>query len=316
MSGAGLNIVILGRDGQIAWELQRRLPDLGRVTVIGRPEIDLSRPDSLRRAIRELSPDVLVNASAYTAVDQAENEPELALALNATAPQVLAEEARRINALFVTYSSDYVFDGTKAAFYTEEDLGHPLNVYGRSKLAGDQAVQAVGGDNLILRTSWVYGARGKNFLRTISALALQRDEIRVVDDQVGAPTSSYDIAQATAQIVAGLRHRSGRIAALGKRSGIYNMTSQGAVSWCGFATAILDQMRDRGLKQALARIVPIPSKEYPTPAERPRNSRLSNAKLQAEFGIALRDWRQALAATMEMLDLPARDGCSVGPGGR
>ena len=299
MSSSGLNIVVVGRNGQIAWELQGCLRSLGEVKAVGRPECDLARPESLRRIVRESMPDVVIHAAAYTAVDQAETNEEAATVLNAEGPRVLAEEAKRINALFITYSTDYVFDGLKASPYTESDAANPLNAYGRSKLAGDRAVEAVGGDYLILRTSWVYGSRGKNFLRTIMNLALDRKELRVVDDQVGAPTWSRDVAAATAKVIERLAASSKEREPLGDRKGIYNVTSQGSVSWFGFAQAIVDSMCRSGVKrEELARLVPVSTGEYPTAAVRPRNSVLSNEKIRRNFGIVLPDWNTSLARVM------------------
>jgi dTDP-4-dehydrorhamnose reductase len=295
-----LNIVVVGRSGQIAWDLQSLLTGLGQVTAIGRPEIDLAFPESLRQVIRQLKPAVLVNAAAYTTVDRAEAEPELAMTINADAPRVMAEEAKRLNALFVSYSTDYVFDGRKASPYTEMDVTNPLSVYGASKLAGDRAVEAVAGDYLIFRTTWVYAPRGKNFLLTIMKAAAERDELRVVDDQIGAPTSSRDIAGATLRVIAQVLDGDRRGPARGERSGIYNMTSQGSVSWCGFAATIIEEMRRCGLNRGrLAKVVPITTSEYPTAATRPKNSRLSGEKMRDTFGLDLPDWKTSLVTVME-----------------
>lgn len=294
-----MNIVIVGYNGQLAWELRRALPALGAVAAIGRPEIDLGEPDSIRRAIRKHKPDVIVNAAAYTAVDQAEAEREVAFRVNAEGPSVMADEARKINALFITYSTDYVFDGRKSSPYTELDEPNPLNAYGASKLAGDQAVESAGGEYLILRTAWVYAPRGKNFLRTMIRLAVERKELRVVDDQIGAPTSSEELAQATGEILRRLARPEGRLGALSGRQGVYNMTSQGYVSWCGFATAIVEEMRRRWTKEEdLAKVVAITSQDYPTPAERPKNSVLSNEKIKRTFGIVLPEWKTSLVNIM------------------
>jgi dTDP-4-dehydrorhamnose reductase len=217
---------------------------------------------------------------------------------------VMAEEAERLGALFITYSTDYVFDGKKASPYSETDPAAPLNVYGASKLSGERAVEAVGGSYLIFRTSWVYGARGKNFLKTIVKLAAERPELRVVDDQVGAPTWSRDLADATRKIIEQLMTQAASekipiAEALGNRRGIYHMTAAGSVSWCGFASAILEEMEKRGPSRgSLANIVPIPSSEYPTPTARPRNSRLCNDKLKNAFGLTLPHWRTSLTAVM------------------
>src|ERR1035438_209135 len=230
-------MLVFGRIGQVGWELRHKLACLGPVVGVEYPEIDFTKPDSIRNAVRAAAPAVIINAAAYTAVDKAETEPEIAMAINGTAPGVLAEEARRLGSILVHYSTDYVFDGAKQSAYLETDTPNPQNVYGKSKLAGDEAIQAVGGDYLILRTSWVYGARGSNFLLTMLRLAMERDELQIVDDQIGAPTSSECIAQATANILAQLLAPSGR--GLDGRSGTYNLTSTGETSWFGFAKALL-----------------------------------------------------------------------------
>jgi dTDP-4-dehydrorhamnose reductase len=276
------------------------LTGLGQVTAIGRPEVDLANPGSMREIIRQIKPSVLVNAAAYTTVDRAEAEPELAMTVNAEAPRVMAEEAERLNALFVGYSTDYVFDGGKTSPYTELDVTNPLSVYGASKLAGDRAIEAVGGAYLIFRTSWVFAPRGKNFLLSMMKAAAEREQLRVVDDQIGAPTSSREIARATLQIIQQVTDGDGGLRALGERRGIYNMTSQGSVSWYGFTVTIIEEMRRRGLNEGhLAKVVPILTSEYPTPATRPKNSRLSGEKMRQTFGLTLPDWKTSLLTVME-----------------
>jgi dTDP-4-dehydrorhamnose reductase len=307
MNQPDLKIVIVGRNGQLAWEAAQRFQWLGEIVCVGRPELDLTNIEGLREEVRRIRPLVLVNAAAYTAVDQAESEREAAMKINSEAPAAMAEEMKRLGGLFITYSTDYVFDGKKASPYSESDPTAPLNVYGASKLSGEKAIEAVGGSYLIFRTSWVYGARGKNFLKTILKLATERPELRIVDDQVGAPTWSRDLADATRKIIERLATRSSSAGismgeALGDRRGVYHMTAAGSVSWFGFATAILDEMKKRGLsKGKLADIVPIPSSEYPTPAARPQNSRLCNDKLKSVFGVALPQWRTSLTAVMDEL---------------
>jgi len=307
MNQADLKIVIIGRNGQLAWEANRRFQGLGEIICIGRPELDLLDLNVMREEIRRIQPNVIVNAAAYTAVDQAESEPEAAMKINSKAPAAMAEEAKRLGALFITYSTDYVFDGKSATPYTESDSPSPLSVYGGSKLNGERAVEAVGGNYLIFRTSWVYGARGKNFLKTILKLAAERPELKIVDDQVGAPTWSRDLADATRKIIEQLAAQSSSAKtsigeALGDRRGIYHMTSAGSVSWYGFAAAIVEEMGKRGLSNgALAKLVPIPGSEYPTPAARPHNSRLCNEKLKNAFGVMLPPWRESLAAVMDEL---------------
>jgi len=307
MNRADLKIVIVGRNGQLAWEANQRFQGLAQIICMGRPEFDLLNLNGVRDEIRRIKPTVIVNTAAYTAVDQAESEPEAAMKINSEAPSAMAEEAKRLGALFITYSTDYVFDGKSAAPYSETDPTGPLNVYGASKLSGERAVEAVGGNCLIFRTSWVYGARGKNFLKTILKLAAERPELRIVDDQVGAPTWSRDLADATRKIIEHLAARSSSAKtsvgdALGDRRGIYHMTSAGSVSWYGFAAAIVEEIKKRGLSnRAPAKLVPIPSSEYPTPAARPRNSRLCNENLKSAFGVMLPPWRESLAAVMDEL---------------
>ena len=272
-----MKILLTGRNGQIGWELERALGPLGLVIATDRTALDLADADAVRRAMRDTKPDVIVNAAAYTAVDKAESEREPAFAINATAVGVLAQEARSLGALLVHYSTDYVFDGTKAAPYVEDDAPNPINVYGASKLAGERAVQASGCAYLLLRTSWVYGPRGSNFLLTILRAAREKPELRVVDDQVGAPTSGRAIAEATARLF-----RSGA-------RGLYHLSAAGQVSWCGFARAIL-------ARAAVATpVAAIRTEDYPTPAKRPRNSRLDCSRLRADFGLSLAPWEEQLS---------------------
>ncbi len=281
-------ILLTGKTGQVGWELQRTLATLGRVIAPDRRGMDLAEPASIRAAIRACMPQIIVNSAAYTAVDQAESEPDLALAINGAAPAIMAEEAKRLGALLVHYSTDYVFDGAKSGPYSEDDTPNPLNVYGSSKLAGERAVVASGARYLIFRTSWVYGARGKNFLRTILRLARERDELRIVDDQIGAPTWCRAIAEATAQALA-----CAQACDAAGLSGIYHLSAAGATSWCGFAKAILERSGHS------CKVVPIASSEYPLPARRPTNSVLSNAKLNARLGIELPDWSAALELCLQ-----------------
>lgn len=307
MNQPDLKIVIVGRNGQLAWEANQRFHGLGELVSIGRPELDLTDIEGVRAQIRRIKPSVLVNAAAYTAVDQAQSEPDVAMKINSEAPAAMAEEMKRLGGLFITYSTDYVFDGKSPSAYKETDPTAPLNVYGASKLSGEKAIETVGGSYLIFRTSWVYAARGKNFLKTIFRLAAERPELRVVDDQIGAPTWSRDLADATREIIEQLAAQSSSAGtslgeALGDRRGIYHMTAAGSVSWCGFAAAILDEMKKRGLSKGnLANIMPIPASEYPTPAARPQNSRLCNDKLKATFGVTIPQWRTSLTAVMDEL---------------
>jgi dTDP-4-dehydrorhamnose reductase len=293
-----VRLMVTGANGQVGWELDRSLTALGSVIALDRRQCDLSRPDQLPKLISDLKPDVIVNAAAYTAVDDAEREEMLATMVNGTAVSVMAQEARRTGALLVHYSTDYVFDGLKDGPYTEEDPPRPLNAYGRGKLKGEIAIRDAGGSHLILRTSWVYSARGRNFVRTILRLARERDELRIVDDQIGAPTSAALIAQATVLAIrAAVRERTeGQFA-----SGLFHLTASGATSWHGFAAAILEGETRRGLlapRRAL-RLVPIASEEYPRPAARPKNSRLAGDRLKRRFGIALPCWKDGLSLCLD-----------------
>lgn len=283
-----MKILITGGNGQVGWELQRALAPLGEVVAVARTQLNLADQDSIRQAVRHLGPDLIVNAGAYTAVDRAEEDEATAMAVNGAAPGVLAEEAKRVGAAIIHYSTDYVFDGTKGSPYEEIDGTNPESVYGASKLAGEHAVAAAGASYLTLRTSWVYGARGKNFLLTMLRLAAEREELRVVDDQIGAPTWSRMIAEATAAIVAQARAHGGVASMLAERGGLYHLTASGQTSWFGFADAIVA----KAVKQP--RTTPITTAEYPLPAKRPAYSVLSNARLERAFGIALPDWRASL----------------------
>lgn len=249
--------------------------------------------------MREQRPDVVVNAAAYTAVDKAEEEPDLAMAVNATAPGILAEETKRIGALLVHYSTDYVFDGEKNAPYTEDDAPKPINVYGKTKLAGEQAILAVGTPHLILRTSWVYGARGKNFLLTILRLARERPELKIVNDQTGAPTWSRMIAEATAQILVKIYPaNTAYVSRTPNLSGIYHLTGSGDTTWFDFADAILKDAAHL-IPGPSARLMPISTADYPLPAKRPRNSLMSNRKLGDVFGLAMPSWQDMLKLCLE-----------------
>jgi dTDP-4-dehydrorhamnose reductase len=289
-------ILLTGANGQVGWELRRTLGALGEIVALDSKAMNLANADAVRAKVREAAPRIIVNAAAYTAVDKAESDSELANAVNAVAPGVLAEEAGRLGALLVHYSTDYVFDGSGTVPWREDDACAPLNVYGATKLAGERAIQASGCRHLIFRTSWVYGARGSNFLLTMRRLMRERPELKIVADQVGAPTWCRDLAEATAQVL------SQRVApAEGLESadvwGIYHMTNGGETSWHGFAQAIqaLDEFDET---YSPAHLIPIASSDYPTPAKRPLNSRLSHDKLQRDFGLRLRDWREALALCM------------------
>ena len=261
-------ILLIGPSGQIGWELRQTLAPLGPVCVRDQAALDLASAEAVRAAVRETAPGLIVNAGAYTAVDRAESEPDLAQAINGTAPGILAEEAKRLGAALVHYSTDYVFDGRTTRPYREDDATGPVNAYGRSKLAGEQAIAEIGCAYLILRTAWVYSLRGANFLTTIRRLAAEREELKVVDDQHGAPTWARGIAEATALILTRCNAQTGP-GELGERRGLYHLTAAGETTWVGFAEAIITEMRAAG-EQVLAKTVSaITTADYPPPAERP-----------------------------------------------
>ncbi len=293
-----MRILLIGKNGQIGWELQRELAGRGEIIAPGREELDLSQTDQIRQTVRKVRPDLIINAAAYTAVDQAEQEPDLAMAVNGIAPGILAEEAKKIGSAMIHYSTDYVFDGNKTTgAYREEDTPNPLSVYGRTKLAGEQAIIRQGIPHLILRTSWVYGSRGKNFMLTILKLAKEREELRIVDDQLGAPTWCGAIAEATRRMIVSLADPSERQIAenMNKVSGIYQLSCGGETSWYGFANAILDASNET----QHAKIIPIPTSEYPTPARRPARVVLSNAKIKRVLGIEMPLWDEALKQCLD-----------------
>jgi dTDP-4-dehydrorhamnose reductase len=291
-------ILILGSAGQLGRELRHSFSDAGQIVTSARDTVDLADPEQTRAFVRNAGPDVILNAAAYTAVDRAESEPELATAINARAPEVLAEEAERLGALLVHYSTDYVFDGSKAGAWEETDTPNPLNVYGATKLAGEEAIAEVGGKYLIFRTSWVYGPVGNNFLLTMLRLGKERDRLKIVDDQIGAPTTTIELASATRSIVDGVV--SGSYGDVHRWAGIYHMTCGGSVSWCGFAKAIFE--RAESLLSGRSPVVSlIGTSEYPTPAKRPQNSVLSNEKLRTHFGIGLSKWESALDKVIDRL---------------
>ena len=292
-----MRILLTGTSGQVGWELQRSLMTFGEVICAGREvaspslRIDLSAPDTIRAVIREVKPDLIVNPAAYTAVDKAESEPELAMAVNGIAPGVIAEEAKLLGAGIIHYSTDYVFNGTQATPYTEEDATDPQNIYGKTKLAGEQAIQAIGLPHIILRTSWVYGTRGKNFLLTMLKLGREREELKVVNDQMGAPTWSRMIAESTAQILTEGKQELDDF--LSSNSGVYHLTATGQTSWYDFAKTIFE-LDPNSSQQKLKNLLAIPSSEYPTPAKRPAYSSLDTSKISTQFGVALPNWQQSL----------------------
>ena len=293
-----MRLLVTGANGQVGCELRQSLAPLGEVIALDRAACDLARPAEVARILRAATPDIIVNAAAYTAVDRAEQEEELATLINGTAVGEIAETARQLGALLIHYSTDYVFDGRKDAPYAEDDVPSPISAYGRSKLAGERAIAQCGGRYLIVRTSWIYAARGHNFLKTVLRLARERDELRIVDDQIGAPTWARDLAAATAVMSKQARQE---IARDGFESGLFHVTGSGATSWFDFAQAVVKQAEQYGLLARKSKIVPIASSEYPVAATRPKNSRLSGARARHRFQIALPEWEQSLAVCMREL---------------
>lgn len=304
-------ILLIGKNGQVGADLAAHLPAIGELVALDRRQLNLTRPEEIRRVIREHQPSLIVNAAAYTAVDKAESEEALAYAINAEAPALMAEEGKRIGAALVHYSTDYVFDGSKHTPYTENDPPNPINAYGRTKLAGEEVIRASGVRHLIFRISWVYATRGRNFLLTILRLAAQQEELRIVRDQIGAPTWSQEIARATTEVLGQLMRGDDVASALGRCGGTYHMTAAGATNWHEFALAILEEAsrlpRDTpwlaaatgGLPLVARRAIPIATLEYSTPARRPAYSVLSNSRLEESFGIHLADWRAQMHSAFQ-----------------
>jgi dTDP-4-dehydrorhamnose reductase len=295
-----LKILLTGKTGQVGYELERSLQGLGEIIALDRSQMDLANLNQVREVIRSVKPMLIINPAAYTAVDKAESEPDLAMRINGEAPAMMAEEAKKLGAAMIHYSTDYVFDGSKDDPYVETDTPRPINVYGATKLAGEQAIQAAGIPHLILRTSWVYGMRGKNFLLTVLRLAQERDELRIVADQHGAPTWCRTIADTTAHIVAklgclplankaGIIDQSVSLDVLRELSGVYHLTAQGQTSWHGFTETILKHHSI--LNKPL--VTPILTQDYPLPAKRPANSALACGRLISTF-CRLPEWDQAL----------------------
>jgi dTDP-4-dehydrorhamnose reductase len=303
-----IRVLVTGARGQLGADLVRELEGRSEVVAHDRSSLDLARPDDIAERVREARPQVILNAAAYTAVDRAETDLEAARAVNAVAPGVLAAEAKRLGALLVHYSTDYVFDGTKKTPYVESDPTAPVNAYGRTKLEGEEAVAASGCDHAILRTSWVYAPHGKNFMLTMLRLAATQKELRVVDDQRGAPTSSRQLARATLDLLA-RNDRSRPIAPddlerVRDASGLYHATAAGETTWFGFALEIFDRWSKRpGNVFVMPRVIAIPSADYPTPARRPANSMLSSERLAATFGVRLPPWRDGLEEALSALPL-------------
>jgi dTDP-4-dehydrorhamnose reductase len=281
-----MKILISGQHGQVSRELQRRLGGIGELIVPGRDQLDLAQPDQIRHQIQHVRPDLIINAAAYTSVDLAESEPETAFAVNAVAPGIFAEEAQRLGIPLIHYSTDYVFDGMKVGPYNESDTPNPQGIYGRSKLAGERAIVDVQGKHLILRTSWVYSTHGRNFLLTMQRLLQESPQVRVVADQIGAPTWAGTIANSTLALIE--HWQAGETA----HWGTYHLTAQGQTSWFGFAQAIGETLRQQG--KSCATLLPIPSSDYPTAAARPLNSCLDCNRLQLDWGVRQPDWQTAL----------------------
>ncbi|MDD4929071.1 MAG: dTDP-4-dehydrorhamnose reductase [Gallionella sp.] len=279
-----MKILLLGKNGQVGWELQRSLAPLGELVAMGSDEANFTNLEGLVQIVRAASPDIIVNAAAYTAVDKAESEAERARMINALASGLLAKEAARLNAWLIHYSTDYVFDGSGEKPWLETDPAAPLNVYGASKLEGEQLIVQSGCRHLIFRTSWVYGARGGNFARTMLRLGQERDRLKVIDDQIGAPTGADLLADVTAHAI--------RAALLNPEvSGLYHLVAGGETSWHGYASFVLDFARRAGVTIRAETIEAVPTTAFPTPAMRPHNSRLNTEKLQSTFGLNLPDWR-------------------------
>ena len=289
-----MNILLFGQSGQVGWELQRSLSLLGRLTALDFDSTghcgDFSNPDGIARTVRELKPDVIVNAAAHTAVDKAESEPERARLLNATTPAVLAREAARLGAWLVHYSTDYVFDGSGTRPWVETDTPAPLSVYGATKWESERLIQQSGCRHLILRTSWVYAARGGNFARTMLRLAAERERLTVIDDQWGAPTGADLLADVTAHALRHLQRRP-------EDGGLYHCVAAGETNWFSYANYVISQARQAqpAIQIKATEIAPVPTSAYPTPARRPHNSRLDTARLQATFGLSLPPWQQGVA---------------------
>lgn len=294
-----MRILLTGKNGQVGFELQRALAPLGEIVAIDQQECNLASADDIRQLVADVAPQVIVNPAAYTAVDKAESEPHLALAINGTAPGVFGEEAVRLGALVIHYSTDYVFDGTRQGRYTEDDPPNPQSVYGKTKLAGERALQASGADCLIFRTSWVFGAHGNNFAKTMLRLAAERDSLKIVADQFGAPTSAALLADVTAQAL-GLYKRQGRA---GFPFGLYHLVANGVTSWHEYAQTVVCTALERGkpLRLSVDDVLPISTAEYPLPAPRPANSRLDATRLRETFGLELPDWQDGLDHVLQQI---------------
>jgi len=290
-----MKILLLGKNGQLGWELRRSLAPLGSITALDYEELNLENFEAVRKTVRTLSPQVIVNASAYTAVDKAESEPEKALAVNATVPGILAEEAKALNAAIIHYSTDYVFDGTKGTLYSEEDAPHPLNIYGQSKLAGEHAIQRVGGAYLVLRTSWVYSLRGDSFVTKVLGWAREQETLSIVNDQIGNPTWARMLAEATALVCAKANNNLSKW--LTERQVIYHLAGSGFTSRLDWAHLILELDPDQK-EQKIKNILPALTSDYPAPAQRPLFSALNCDRFFSTFQIDLPDGKEALNLAM------------------
>ena len=298
-----MKILLLGPNGQVGWELQRSLASLGKVIAIGRQggdglAGDLSNPETLAGTVKTVSPDIIVNAAAYTAVDRAESEPEQTRLINAEGPARLAQEAKRTSAWLVHYSTDYVFNGTGSTPWQEDDPTGPINVYGQTKLEGEEAIRQTGCHHLIFRTSWVYAAHGKNFIHTMLKLASERENLNVIDDQIGAPTGAELIADVTAHAIRSVHGNS-------NLAGIYHLAASGETTWFDYARLIIGSGVRAGmnLKVSGEDIMPVPSERFPTPAPRPRNSRLDCSRLEQAFGLKLPDWKKGVQRVISEIAL-------------
>ena len=284
-----LKILLFGKNGQVGWELQRAFAPLGELIAldkVGRADLcgDLKNPEGIAATIEKIAPDVIINAAAYTAVDKAQSEPELADLINVRAVRAMAKQAVKTDALLVHYSTDYIFNGTGALPWRETDRPDPLSIYGKTKLDGEQAIADSQCRHLIFRTSWVYAARGQNFAKTILKLAQEREELSVIDDQIGAPTGAELIADVSAHAIRAVRVNPAL-------SGVYHLAAAGEASWCSYAQFVIESARKQGLKLKVKTVTPIPTSQYPTPATRPLNSRLDTTKLQSAFGLYLPHWQ-------------------------
>jgi len=313
-------ILLTGKNGQVGGQLLRLLPELGEVVAFGHDELDLSNPTDIRRSVREVRPQLIINAAAYTAVDRAETDEAMVRAVNAEAPGLIAEEAKKIGAALVHYSTDYVFDGMKQTPYEEMDSANPINVYGKTKLAGEQAIRDSGSDYLIFRTSWVYATRGRNFLLTILRLATEREELKIVSDQIGAPTCASDLAAATIKILAGIRARNNGEFVFSEAGGTFHMSAAGQTTWYEFAKTILEKAENsshslewlvaatQGRRIIARRVMPISTKEFASRTVRPAYSVLSNSSLNQTFGVVLSDWQNQLQDCFGSESVVARRG--------